>query len=744
VAFDPKRLQKWFAWSAVAVVAVVIGFYGYARLHFNRSIKGLEKKFDVKIEQSAQGFTLTKSEQGRTLFLVHASSVEQYAGGQAALHGVNIVIYDPDGSGADQIYGDDFVYDPNSGDVRADGVVHMELQGASDTPLLAGDIPKELKNPLHLKSSGLTFNQKSGIAKTDHQIEFRAPQATGSAQGAIYDSRTQLMTLQRDVKIRLTGENPTDVSANRATLQQQPRQAVMEEVRMLRHADSLTARRLILEFGPNNNVSRGRAEGEVRLIQGGIELSGPRLDFITNGAGDLQSAVMAGGVQLQGANGQHGHSDKVSLAFSAQGQADSLHATGDVHLAQPGSGPRAQDTELISEALDVQLGPGGVMERANTTGAARILLTQAASQRVTTLTADRFVAAFDPKGQLSSITGAAHAHSLTTTPDQPDATTSSETMTARFGANGLMTVSERGGFRYMQATRNATAELATYSVATELLSLTGAPRIADENATTTAQTIVINQVSSEASAEGDVKSTWLPKGPPPPPGGLFRTGDATHVTAQHMNAARREDSARYTGSARLWQGSSIVEAPTIEFHRDTRTVLASGSGLASVRTSFLQRENGDKITPVNVTSARLTYEDLQRRARFEGGVVLRSAARTMRSRMADVFLTPTNTDSGAPATDRATKVERMEAFGQVHLEEPGRIGDGERLVYTAADQKSVLTGTPETPPSIFDAEQGKVTGDSLTFYNTGDRVLVSSDSNSRAITRTHVNTAPKK
>ena len=45
----------------------------------------------------------------------------------------------------------------------------------------------------------------------------------------------------------------------------------------------------------------------------------------------------------------------------------------------------------------------------------------------------------------------------------------------------------------------------------------------------------------------------------------------------------------------------------------------------------------------------------------------------------------------------------------------------QKLVYTAADDKFVLTGGP---PSIFDAEQGKITGVSLTFFRHDDRVLV--------------------
>ena len=80
-------------------------------------------------------------------------------------------------------------------------------------------------------------------------------------------------------------------------------------------------------------------------------------------------------------------------------------------------------------------------------------------------------------------------------------------------------------------------------------------------------------------------------------------------------------------------------------------------------------------------------------------------------------------------------MEKIVAENDVVITEPSRRATGERLVYTAADDKSVLTGGP---PCIFDAERGKITGDSLTFYRHDDRVLVEGRSTSPAVTRTQV------
>jgi hypothetical protein len=69
---------------------------------------------------------------------------------------------------------------------------------------------------------------------------------------------------------------------------------------------------------------------------------------------------------------------------------------------------------------------------------------------------------------------------------------------------------------------------------------------------------------------------------------------------------------------------------------------------------------------------------------------------------------------------------------------------GSQLVYTAADEKMVLTGTPNRRPSIFDAERGEISGDSLTFFTHDGRVLVGSGETSQTQTSNRIQDASKK
>ena len=96
---------------------------------------------------------------------------------------------------------------------------------------------------------------------------------------------------------------------------------------------------------------------------------------------------------------------------------------------------------------------------------------------------------------------------------------------------------------------------------------------------------------------------------------------------------------------------------------------------------------------------------------------------------------PRGQASGSQALKGQGQLDRIVAEGHVVIQEPARRAEGEKLVYTAADDKFVLTGGS---PSIFDAERGKITGDSLTFYKRDDRVLVEGRETSPTVTQTRV------
>ena len=87
------RFRRWLAMTAVAMLVIVGSMYFYARWRVRNALKDLPGKISVNIQRTAEGFKVSKSEQGRTIFTVQASrAVEFKKGGHTELHDVYIIL----------------------------------------------------------------------------------------------------------------------------------------------------------------------------------------------------------------------------------------------------------------------------------------------------------------------------------------------------------------------------------------------------------------------------------------------------------------------------------------------------------------------------------------------------------------------------------------------------------------------------------------------------------------------------
>ena len=316
------------------------------------------------------------------------------------------------------------------------------------------------------------------------------------------------------------------------------------------------------------------------------------------------------------------------------------------------------------------------------------------------------------------------------------------------GSDAITSIEQSGDFHYNEGTRGATAEQARFTAASNQLGLSGSPRYSDDQIQLSSDSLTLSRVNGEVRATGGVKTTYMPQkaaSDKPGAGAVFSSSAPAHVTSHDLVAQRSTGSATFSGGARLWQGADLVEAPTIKFDRDRRSVDAEGAAAQPVRSVFVQIGQNDRTVPVNVTSARLTYAGSDNQAHFTGGVTVRSADASMTADHVDVILRSPATgrqlsgQTGKPAEPASTgpaQVERIIAQGNVTIVQPGRKAQGQKLVYLAAEQSFTLTGGP---PSIFDAERGQITGNSLTFYTQGDKVLVENPANG-GVTKTVIHT----
>jgi lipopolysaccharide export system protein LptA len=744
MALQVSRLRRWFAAGAVLIIAVVAAAYYYARWRVENALSKVPDKISVTVQQSAKGFTVSKSEGGRTIFKVQAGKLVQYKlGGRAELRDVAIVLYGRDSSRYDQIYGSDFEYDPQSGEVVAEGEVQIDLEANPEgTRHPDQTLPKELKNPIHLKTRGLVFNTKTGDGHTSEKVEFSVPQAYGTAMGASYEGHDNLLVLQSQVQLEFHGPNPGTLTASHAVIRKDPHVIQLEAPRLESSSQLCAAKGATIFLRPDNTVERLEAAGDVQVDSKSAPASHARADkaeLLMAAQGDtLRSAVFSGNVRMESDGDQpvQGNAGTAVLNFAGKNVLNTVHTEGGVKLVEhqkPNQGSGAQDVEITAPIVDFYLAKNH-LQRAVTTGPPQIALRptgQSASPQQTLVSADKFDARFNDAGKLALVHGAAHARIVTLTPNQPDRVSTSNELDAAFLTDrGIKSIVQQGDFAYVDGERKAWAARASYTPLDQMLALAGAPRFVDGGVTTTADAMRMNRATGDAYAEGDVKSTYSdlthqPNGAPSSP---------IHVTSQTMMGQKASGLATYTGNARLWQEANVVQAPSIQFDHEQGTVLATAPPGQLVSTVLVQVDKDGKAMPANITSARLVYSDRERKAHFDGNVTGKWTDMTITARQMDVFMHPKD-EAADPSLLGSGKLERVVAKDQVVIIQPGRRGTGDQLVYSAADDKFVLTGGP---PSIFDAEQGKITGVSLTLFRHDDRVLVEGSDSSPVVTQTRV------
>ncbi len=752
MALQISHLRRWFAAATIGLLLVVAGMYFYARKRVENALKEVPAKIGVEIQQSAQGFTYSHSEGMHTIFKIQASKSVQYKeGGRVELHDVTITLYGRDSSRFDQIYGADFEYDPRSGDVVGKGEVQMDLE-ANPEGLIHPDqaTPKELKNPVHLVTTNLLFNQKTGNAITHEKVEFSLPQASGSAVGLSYVANTTVLTLQSQVDVAFHGTSPARMTAIHGTIAKDPRVVELDLPRMQNGTRQATADKGTLYLRADNTVERILASGNVRVESedaGSEKVQSDQMELLMAEKQDtVRSATFSGAVKVENSGPQpvQGSAGRVVMNFSGNNVLSTVHSQDNVRLLQhqtPASASTgAQDVEVTASAIDFVVADGRRLQHADTSGAAQIALRAVSGPGQQTLvTAGKFQAGFDDLGQLISLHGSPNARIVSQTPGQPDRVSTSNTLDASFDpGSGINSIVQQGSVAYSDGERKAWGEHATYTPADQMLVLTGSPRVIDGGMTTTSRIMRMNRATGDALAEGEVKSTYSDL-KAQPNGALLAASDPIHVTALTMTAHSGPSVALYSGDARLWQNANVIQAPSIRFDRNHRSVVAQGTPTQPVSTVLVQVEKSGKVTPVKITSDRLAYADNERKAHFEEAVQAKGADLTITSKAMDVFLQPrdqTISNQSITGTGAGTgKIDHIIASGQVAIVQPGRRATGDQLVYTTSDDKFVLTGGP---PSIFDAEQGKITGVSLTLFRHDGRVVVEGNNTSPTVTQTRV------
>ncbi len=668
-----ERLRMVLVGLGVLAVAVILAALGYTRWQTRRIARDLPAKLGIQIQQSTEGFTYSKTEQGRTVFTLHAANALQYrAGGHAILHDVRIQIFNPKDGSSNTVSGEQFEYDPQTGIVRAAGEAHMDLHVAAGTSASTG---ASAQHAVHVLTHDLVFNQKTDSAVAGGLIAFDLPQGQGQAVGAVFNGKMSQLILQSKVALHLrTQRGWAWIHATQAIYNQQGSSVQLQHAEYASASERASAQTAEILLRADNSVENIHAQEHVRYRNtSGESVAAESMVAALDASSRPQAAHFAGGVQMDvqqaqqrtHASAQEGQFDFDSAGCLRQAVLDRavrlrqrLQGTALTRTMQAGHMVLhfSADAKRNLELSEADANGDAVLQQINPVAPNPKQGQQKTWAKKMNLRGQRLVAKFAAGNQLERVNGAGDTEIRSEDADGTVNSSSGDRLTAFFAPNSqaaqtvdkramnfdastLQSAVQQGHVVLRQVVTRVetqrpkqihqqeflsgsgdstiTAARAEYAAGAQLVTLTGSPHFQNADMEMFANEMQWNRTTGAMTATGGVRATLFNGAQG---AGLLRGAnlsgasgyDSTHILADHALLRQKDHTADFSGNARLWQGANVIEAPTLEFLQEQQEILASGAGASgAVHGTFVQaQQSGAHTSAASPMPVNVTGDEL--------------------------------------------------------------------------------------------------------------------------------------
>jgi lipopolysaccharide export system protein LptA len=767
-----RRFAPLILLGFVAIVSGV-GWTYYERLKLLAASSPTKpKKLPPGLSANFHEWTYSHTSSQKTVIRLRADDFQELDG-KDELAGVTMDIYSKDGQKYDHIKSAKAEFDVGAGTLYSDGEVEITLNVPVD-----GEATDQL---MRVKSSGVHVESKTGKANTGRLATFKFDRGDGHAMGADYDPTTGELNLHSQVSMTWRGTDPATIPMKIETDQLNYKEK--DGKVFLTPWSKLTRDTLMLNAGPAivtiqkgyiQFVETTQAKGTDQRPSRNLDFAANQLRLDFNGNNQIQKitgvdqahVVSAGETSLTTIT-----SDRVLMDFQTT-ETDSIlreavaqgHSTMESKpVIKPGV-DTAETRVLKSDTIWTKMRPGGQeLESVETQGPGALeFLPNRPEQSHRWMNGDHIWMTYGAKNTLQSFRSIA-VTTRTQRPKEKDAKTDpapeltwSKTMVATFLPNSskLDSLDQSGDFRYEAGARKAKAERALLDQPNNIINLIGGARMSDSTGTADADKIVMNQMSGDFTAEGNVTSTRMPdkKKDDDSGGGMLSEDEPLHARAKKMVSTDNNLVIRYEGNAVLWQGADRLEAETVEIDRDNNLLKAHGhvlsqlldktkdesaakdgttkaaDGKTKVGNGKTKTDPPPRAGPAKaetkpslrvytiVKAAELDYNDDTRLAHYSGGATLERPDMLVKALDIHAYL---RNDSDDSSLDHAL------ADGKVEVHETSldrtRDASSDHAEYYVDEDKVILEGGQ---PRFVDSTRGTTRGEKLTWYSSDDRLLV--------------------
>jgi lipopolysaccharide transport protein LptA/LPS export ABC transporter protein LptC len=581
---------------------------------------------------------------------------------------------------------------------------------------IIGNVHVTASDGLELKTDRASFLEAEGLARASGPVQFSRGRMQGSGEGFTWDKNQNILTILDKAVVTVAGD---DAGSGAMTIRSSglefrrneklvrfERGMTGDRGRQSMQADTAVAHLTADEEHLESLELRGNSGiREAESPPGGLEgMKARDIDLKYGPDGQsIEHALLMGdaGIQLRGDRSSAGRqiaAGTIDLSMAPDGATlTALSAKGNVTLMLPGESAGVSRS-ITAETLESQGAEGRGLTNAHFFGNV----------------------VFSERGPDLNRTARSVALDAEVSPGFGSIDE------ARFSRN----------VRFVDGTMTATSAASRYGVKDGTLELTGSepgspvPHVVNEQVQIDAATILMTLKGPLVKADGSVKSVLRPGKPAAASRkdgsndirmpSMLKQDQPVTVTADTLDYDGGKSLAAYTGSVQLWQGTTLIKAPSLQIDGRGGNLTADGP-LTTVASLIQEDKNGKKETVMSRASAeRFEYRDETHQAIYTGTARMSGPQGDLAAKRIELFLKPSGNE-----------LERVEAYEEVGLLAEKQKTTGSRLTYFGDEGRYVVGGTPV---KVVDACGRETTGRTLTFYKSADRIVV--DGNEQIRTQT--------
>lgn len=695
----------------------VVAFAGYVAVAYHRGtkqtaplagpppIKSLDK---TARQQTTGGGHLERYKEGKPAFSIKFGGELSYADGRTKLFdGVEVTL-------------------PKNGKIVTIKGREAELTAPPDrdigTAHLSGDVSLTTDDGLTVNAAKADYDDTDGVARIPGPLTFSRGRMKGSGVGGTYDrDRDVLWILERarvDVAPDEHGAGVVHITAKSA---------------------GFARREHYMKFSGD-----ARLEGEGRIIT--TDEATVHLSEDEQRIEQMELRTNSHIASQPGSNGADMQARDIDLAYAADGRTlQTAHLVQNAVVQLPGDAGQAP-RRVAGETVNIALGPdGSTVTNLTANTAVQVDLPATADAPARRIQSAALAAAGPPAAgggtpaglQRASFTGGVDFRETRPANAKRKVAAVNRTakaerldVTTKPGFGDVQTAEFHGAVHFTDGTdTTADAPVAIYDVVADRLDLrppaagergTG-PHVRNPRLQVDARTIQLTLTSQSMQADTNVRSVVQQQRDAKQSGdvrmpGMLKQGEPVNVKANRLDYDGTASLATYSGSARLWQEDTVVQADRIVLD-DKNGNLHATTGVRTVMTlKQAPSENARPAAarppdPTTTVAEDFVYEDSKHLATYTTKAHMSGPDGDVTADRLELYLTE---DGGS--------LERAEADGNVISRQVARRAYGNHMTYLAAKDEYTMVGTPvkiydDTPPDC------KVTtGATLTFHQAVDTI----------------------